>query len=357
SEKERIKNIKVIVKDTGIGVAKEKQKLIFNSFTQAEPSINKTYGGSGLGLAVVKELVQLMGGEFGVESPVNDNAELGGLGSAFWITLPLKEVHHHQIEERDEILYDAINFQSNLKVLLVEDNIINQQLVKVILSKIGCIVILADNGKESIEILETGTFDLIIMDVQMPLMDGIETTKYIRKELGLKIPIIGLSAHIYKDDIENCLNAGMNDYLGKPFSEKALMEKIYKWTSLDLQKFTSKPEIVEKATLTDLSFLNELYNGNNHAVKQMVDEFFNFQNQLLKQMEEKLDRHDYYDLASLAHSMRSSIRTIGFESLYEPLIVLEKAAIRGNDHQKMKEMLEKINSLNRQASQELKNSL
>lgn len=356
SSKEEIKQIKISVTDTGIGISKEKHDLIFNSFTQAEPSINRKFGGSGLGLAIVKELVQLMGGKCGVESPINDNATHGGMGSAFWFVIPLKETYPTSQPKGLEQLPEEINYQGKLNVLVVEDNVINQQLVYVMLSKLGCIVAMADNGKEAIDKIRSNPFDLILMDVQMSVLNGIEATRIIRKKISSEIPIIGLSANIYKEDIEKCLESGMNDYLEKPFSEKDLQEKIFKWAGTDHQNNSSPPQPFNRGMLTDLSFLLDLYNGDIKAVKGMVEDFFKFQNQLIEQMEEKLTSHDYKKIATLAHNMRSSLRTIGLSSLYDPLIFLEKATNAGDDHLKMVEMFDEIKYISQQASQELRAS-
>lgn len=356
SEKGTLKKIKIVVKDTGIGVSKEKHDLIFNSFTQAELNTNSTYGGSGLGLAIVKDLVYLMGGSFGVESPINEDPQIGGPGpgSAFWIIIPLEEVPEQFVKQTKELQHEDLNYGGDLKVLVVEDNMINQQLAKVMLLKIGCEISVAENGNEAIEILKSEEFDVILMDVQMPLMDGMEATKIIRKKLAIKTPVIGLSANIYKEDIENCFNAGMDDYLGKPFSEASLHEKIFHWAPKDLQK-RYFPNEHSKEKLTDITFLIDLYNGDMDSVKDMIKEFFKFQSQLLKQIEDKLERKHYHGVASLAHSMRSSLKTIDLNALHEPLVKLEENALHNSGHQIIKNLYNKITSINEAAKSELKN--
>lgn len=226
--------IRVSVCDTGIGIPPEKQATIFETFTQADTSIQREFGGSGLGLSIVKQLVALMKGEIGIISP-NGNTGKGGLGSTFWFTLPLQidknYVKPTPILEREE--NPEKNLPSWLKVLVVEDNMVNQRLAKVVLKNLGIVPEFANNGKEAIEKTLQEHYNIILMDVQMPVMDGYEATAHLRKKMHLEIPIIGLTANVFKDDIENCLRSGMNDYLGKPYSEEQLFEMISKWTSFN----------------------------------------------------------------------------------------------------------------------------
>ncbi len=216
--------IKLLFKvvDTGIGISEEVRKKLFQSFSQADASTSRKYGGTGLGLAISKSLTHLMDGEIGVDS-------VEGEGSTFWFTAMFEKANDapaKAVEESKEKV--EIN---PLKILLAEDNVINQKVAIVNLKKFGHVVDLAKNGLEAVELFKKNMYDLILMDVQMPQMDGIDATIQIR-EIELKnksktpIRIIAMTANTMESDKENCIAAGMNDFIGKPFKMKDLLQKL-----------------------------------------------------------------------------------------------------------------------------------
>ncbi|WP_151671869.1 ATP-binding protein [Nitrincola schmidtii] len=200
------------VKDQGIGISKSQQKHIFQAFSQADDSTTRRFGGTGLGLTITARLVELMQGEIGVESEP-------GQGSLFWIKLPCQ-----QIDIEPEDVMDKSQTSSSesapLNILLVEDNKVNQKLITTLLSKRGHCVTLAENGQEAVDICKESTFDMILMDMQMPVMGGVEAASHIRKNERVlskpPIPIFAMTANVLPTDKEACLNAGMNGHLGKP---------------------------------------------------------------------------------------------------------------------------------------------
>lgn len=213
--------IEFSISDTGIGIPSEIQSEIFEPFTQAGTFIRKKFGGTGLGLSIVKQLVNLLGGEISVESPSNTDSSHGGPGTKFIFTLKLKIDKERKVlnfSEKEEI----IPFNGGLKVLIVEDNELNQVLASVMLEELGCESLVANNGVEALKALEKESFDVILMDVHMPVMDGYEASENIRQNLKLSIPIIGLTANVDKNDIVKCIKVGMNDYLGKPYTKLQL---------------------------------------------------------------------------------------------------------------------------------------
>ena len=224
--------LRFLVKDSGIGIAPDKLESIFEPFRQADISTTRRFGGTGLGLTISGQLVELMGGGIHVES-------VEGEGSTFWFTLPLsvqpvtKAANHVSIVENE---LPAANFQNstNKNILLVEDDLSNQFGIMKLLEKSGHHVTLANNGFEAMELLEKNDFDLVLMDCNMPVMTGYDTTKHIRdltsKVRQHSVPIIALTGCALTDDRDKCLNVGMNGYLSKPISKVDLNAMVDKWT-------------------------------------------------------------------------------------------------------------------------------
>ena len=213
------------IADTGIGMTEETLKKLFHTFTQADISSSKRYGGAGLGLSLSKELIELMGGSIGAHSTQNE-------GSRFWFTLPLVKTDPVRIYQLGELeLVDHGSDFSQLRVLLVEDNPVNQMVAVKMLKKAGIIPDTAIHGQEALEKLATSQYDLIFLDVQMPIMDGYETIKKIRADEKDNTPqcrlyVIGLSANALNEDKEKALSLGMDDYLTKPVNFAELKQKL-----------------------------------------------------------------------------------------------------------------------------------
>jgi hypothetical protein len=230
--KDNIPYIRFEVEDTGIGIPKQKQKLIFEAFSQADGSTTRQFGGTGLGLTITRQLTELMGGNISLTSRENK-------GSTFSITIPvgLTEAEQTRIEqqENDSKQKDENNnfeeFAQQInggKVLVAEDVKTNQILIKSILKKIGFDVTIVGDGKQAVEKAESGKFDLILLDIQMPVMDGLQAAEHLRKE-NIDTPIIALTAHSMKGDDKKCIDAGCNDYLSKPIDRTLLKKKLAKY--------------------------------------------------------------------------------------------------------------------------------
>ncbi len=206
------------VQDTGIGITEEQKTKLFQDFQQADSSTSRTYGGSGLGLVISRRLAELMGGKVGVESEP-------GKGSTFWVTVQLgkskmtplpKDSHDEQAEESSVLA--AKSALKGARILLAEDHPFNQLVAKEFLESAGATVSVANNGQEALALLRKEHFDCVLMDVQMPVVDGLEATRLIRADATLaKIPVIALTANALSEDRERCLAAGMNDFISKPF--------------------------------------------------------------------------------------------------------------------------------------------
>jgi CheY-like chemotaxis protein len=211
------------VKDTGIGIPKDKLDHLFKAFSQVDSSITRKYGGTGLGLVISDKLIALMGGHIRVESEA-------GKGSVFTFTIrtrPGVTVEAPALPQATIPGHLAATYP--LRILVAEDNPINQQLALVILTRMGYTPDFAENGKEVLTMLETKEIDLILMDIQMPEMDGLETTRLIRNAPGPQPIIIAMTANVMQGDEEECLAEGMNDYLSKPVDLDQLISKLRKW--------------------------------------------------------------------------------------------------------------------------------
>jgi|GEM_PF-1720869 len=217
------------VKDTGIGIPEDKMEYIFEKFAQIDASNTRRFGGTGLGLAISKRLVEMMGGNIGVFSDV-------GAGSEFWFTVRLRKHCRTKTVSKVDTVYSLQSHDSDLHILLVEDDIFNQKVAREMLMKLGFNADVVVNGKEAIKTLEMIPYDLVLMDVQMPEMDGIEATRIIRDTssavLNHEIPIIAMTAHAIDGDREYFIGAGMDDYVAKPVTLKALRELINKWNQI-----------------------------------------------------------------------------------------------------------------------------
>lgn len=229
TEKKVEVQIKVI--DTGIGIAKEKQARIFERFQQAESETTRKFGGTGLGLSIVRQLVELQGGTLNLFSEQ-------GKGSQFIITIP------YNLPDEEKMLADALASESqpviieDVKVLVAEDNIMNQQLIRHLMKNWSMRYSIVSNGAEAIEALKQDNFSVVLMDIQMPEIDGYTATGIIRNELQLDVPIIAMTAHAMTGEKEKCLQLGMNDYISKPLKETVLYNIIAQYSMYSVKPKT-----------------------------------------------------------------------------------------------------------------------
>ncbi|MDR3689309.1 MAG: PAS domain S-box protein [Fimbriimonas sp.] len=213
---------RIEVVDSGIGIKTERAEAIFEGFTQADNSMHRRYGGSGLGLTISKRITDLMGGTIGVESHF-------GTGSRFWVELPLSKITRFSAPQPH---IDRLANLEGLRILLAEDNLVNVEVAKIQLENLGCVVEVAFDGNEVLAKMETNAFDMILMDIQMPEMDGLEATREIRNretEADGRIPIIALTATAFAEDKKACEDAGMDGFLSKPFKRSELEMILRQW--------------------------------------------------------------------------------------------------------------------------------
>jgi CheY-like chemotaxis protein/anti-sigma regulatory factor (Ser/Thr protein kinase) len=217
--------LRLEVRDTGIGIPEEKQKDLFRSFTQGDGSTTRKYGGTGLGLAIVRQLVLMMGGKIGVESEP-------GRGSTFWCELdfPVAAMTAESEEQKEAETQAEGALQGH--VLLVEDNKVNQMVAGKMLGAMGLTLDLAENGEKALAALAENRYDLVLMDCQMPVLDGYQATKAFRSrepQGEKRLPIIAMTAHAMEGDRRKCLEAGMDDYIAKPVKKELLRKLLGRW--------------------------------------------------------------------------------------------------------------------------------
>ena len=211
--------IEFVVSDTGIGIPENMLPTIFENFEQATTSTTRLFGGTGLGLAIVKKLVEIQGGVIDVKSKLNE-------GSTFSFILRFKKCKTETPKTSNLSEIELDQNLKHLKVLVVEDVTLNQLLMKIILDDFGFEREIVDNGKMALEKLQSNSFDIVLMDLQMPEMNGFEATEVIRKKLHSNIPIIALTADVTANDLAHCKEVGMNDHISKPIDEQILYHKI-----------------------------------------------------------------------------------------------------------------------------------
>ena len=226
SETSRSKVVRFQIRDTGIGISKDRQKMIFDEFVQVDAGTERKFGGTGLGLSICRQLAKVIGTKIELTSEI-------GIGSTFWFDL---EMPIHVIELKLPNLpraYADEPYRRHPRVLVAEDNEVNSLVVTSMLEHNGCEVVSVGSGSDAVRAIESQSFDLVFMDVQMPNMDGIEATKAIRSLAGpsKEVPIIALTASVLREDAMTCKLAGMNDFISKPINEKVISEALKRWVS------------------------------------------------------------------------------------------------------------------------------
>ena len=222
------------VQDSGIGISVDEKKRLFTAFEQADSSMTRKYGGTGLGLAISKRLVLMMGGEIGVDSEP-------GQGSTFWFTVRLGLVSEATIpallSTHEELAETQLRRRfAGARVLLAEDEPISQEVSRTILEDVGLVVDLAEDGEMAMALAQIADFDIILMDMQMPKMNGLDATRAIRADsLNMDTPILAMTANAFLEDRQACLDAGMNDHIGKPVVPEIMFEILLKWLSRNSQ--------------------------------------------------------------------------------------------------------------------------
>jgi len=291
--------IRFAIKDTGIGIPKDKLSAIFESFVQAENNTTRNFGGTGLGLSIAKDLVALMNSQLTVSSEVDQ-------GSCFEFILELAHAEERVAETTSN--FDLSQFKDK-RVLLVEDNEINRFMAQTILENWKLEVTCAENGAIAVEKLTHQPFDVVLMDMQMPVLDGLQATWVIRNKLKCDTPIIALTANAVKGELEKCFEAGMNDFLSKPYTQKALQAALIR--VLKLQPLPIQHSIAEQLPIAsdwiDLSLLIQNTNNNAQFMRKMIHLMISETEKRLEEIPGLLQLKDQESIRKIAHAMKPSI--------------------------------------------------
>ena len=308
-EDEKTATIEFSVTDTGIGIPEDKITRIFENFQQASSATSRLYGGTGLGLAIVKQLVEPQGGSINVTSKA-------GEGSTFSFTLKFQKTDAKAEVEAEIIeLNTAIK---NIKVLVVEDIALNQLLMKTLLDDFGFERDIAANGKIAIEKLKVNSYDIILMDLQMPEMNGFEATVYIRNILKSNIPIIALTADVTTVDVAKCKAVGMNDYIAKPVDERVLFSKIMGLVKKSNPTVEQKENDTNKKTrCIDLNYLVKRTKSNPTLMMEMISLYLEQTPPLVTAMKQGLLNKDWEALHLAVHKMIPSFSIMGISTDFE----------------------------------------
>jgi PAS domain S-box-containing protein len=305
--------IEFSITDTGIGIPEEKIAKIFDNFQQASSNTSRLYGGTGLGLAIVKQLVETQEGTMRVISKMDE-------GSTFSFILDFQKTN-----EATEMLADLETLDAeikNINVLVVEDIPLNQLLMKTLLDDFGFDLDIASNGKIAIEKLQNNTFDIILMDLLMPELNGFEATEYIRNKMNSKIPIIALTADVTTVDLAKCKSVGMDDYIAKPVDEKLLYRKIVRLVKKPLSAATdkeTKKEEIKQSKCTDLSYLSTRTKADPAFMMEMISLYLEQTPTLVTAMKQNLHDKDWQALRAAAHKMIPSFSIVGIGTEFEEI--------------------------------------
>ncbi len=327
------------IKDTGIGIPVAQQETIFERFNQGDNDTTRKYGGTGLGLAIAKQLVQLQDGTLTLKSEP-------GKGSEFVVVLPFDLEMENPVDMASPKATATIKTQ---QVLIVEDNLMNQKLARIMLQNNGFNIAIANNGIEALELLREQRFDLILMDIQMPLMDGCQAARAIRRELHLDIPIIAMTAYALDSEREQCIREGMNDYLAKPFQEKDLLLKIAKWLPVEEHKNNTPVQ-----PLISFAFLKEQTGNNMVFIEEMIGLFLEHNPENIRDLDRAIRQADFDVIRKITHILRNETAFFGLQPVVgDKLQDMEQLAGAGENIKVIAGLFEMVKAVCGEAVKEL----
>ncbi|MBN2797232.1 MAG: response regulator [Clostridia bacterium] len=331
--------IRFLVKDTGIGIKDEDKHKIFQSFSQADGSVTRKFGGTGLGLNITKKIVELMNGTIGFSSKY-------GEGSEFICTLPFKKDFKRKTTTHEEatIKNEAIGVGYN--ILVVEDDKINQKLAQRLLKRKGYGITMVNNGQEALDIYEDGRFDLILMDIQMPIMDGLTATRLIREKAQDKIPIIALTAYAIKGDKEKFLKKGMDDYISKPID----LDDFYRILDFHLKAKKNDDHAIQRI----LEKLNVDEHKDASDERKLFNMHYEKMNMQLKYIASSINKGEYEKLEERCYAFKNFVTSIKMHDLRKLVFTLELHIRKENELEIVKSYQAIIDYINARTDDSLK---
>ncbi len=343
--------IEFAIADTGIGIPENKIGRIFDNFQQASSGTSRLYGGTGLGLAIVKQLVEPQGGTIKVTSEIDK-------GSTFSFILPFEKTKADAIPISEIIELDTDI--KNIKVLVVEDIALNQLLMKTLLDDYGFDRDIAGNGRIAVEKMQANSYDIVLMDLQMPEMNGFEATDYIRNQMHSKIPIIALTADVTTVDLAKCKAVGMNDYIAKPVDEKLLYSKIVSLVKKQVAGILLPVNNDEgkRYKSIDLDYLNHRTKSNPVLMSEMISVYLEQTPPLIKAIKQSMEERDWEKLSSAIHKIIPSFSIMGISQDFVAMAKkIQEYALSQQDTDGIPELILKIEGVCELAYKELQEEL
>ncbi len=357
--------LKFEVIDTGIGISPDYVSKIFESFTQAGTDVARKFGGTGLGLTISKQLVELMGGEIGVTSEL-------GKGTTFFAIIPLEESDVQVVEQKGSAVDEQTMKKLNdVKLLLVEDNEFNRMVAEDTLKELlpGITIDIAINGQEAVDRVQKEQYDIVLMDIQMPVMDGVTATRTIRTTLpapAKDVKIIAMTANVLQEDVAQYFNTGMNAYVSKPFQVDELLLKmaaVLEGQTPAMQGNTTvKNTIVAEPAMpslpdkiTDMQFLRQFAGGNDEKMTKYVGMFLENGPKLLNTIEQSLQSKDYAAVKIAAHSMKPQLSYMGVKEDVSHIFLIEQTAGESAHYDRLPTLVVNLKRVCEKAFEELRN--
>ncbi|MEI8046812.1 MAG: PAS domain S-box protein [Bacteroidota bacterium] len=328
--------IRFEVEDTGIGISEENQEKIFESYKQENDTISRTHGGSGLGLAISKQIVELMGGKLCIESVKNK-------GSRFYFSIILQTTEDQSNQKSANNMDTEYKSLVGYSLLLVEDNKLNQILATAMLKNWGARVVVAGNGQIALDILGRESFDIILMDIQMPVMDGMTASRLIRENLKLTIPILALSANVLKGVEEKCKEAGMQGYISKPYEADDLYRKIVNSIAQSKQKPEIDDDISSDTIIADVTRLRNMIGSDPSELKKMILKFLEITPAYADELNTADSANDLNAIALASHKIKSSIDLVSTQVLRDLITKINFSSKADGNLNELKNLIAKFN--------------